>query len=102
MTLHPRPASPDEPTNVETDHPRAPASAGVFTRPLFSCCCCPQPTVQRRRSLTHFPGKPVVSKVCPIRFPATCESPAQGPGAWDAVNHGPGPPHRSGILEEQQ
>ena len=24
MTLHPRPASPDEPTNVETDHPHAP------------------------------------------------------------------------------
>ena len=37
MTLHPRPASPGQPTNVETDHPRAPASAGVLTHPLLSC-----------------------------------------------------------------
>lgn len=31
MTLHPRPASPDWPNNVETDHPRG----GHIT--LFSC-----------------------------------------------------------------
>ena len=44
------------PTNVETDHPRAPASAGVFTRPLFSWCCWLKPTVQQRPARTHFLG----------------------------------------------
>jgi hypothetical protein len=37
MTLHPRPASPDEPTNVETDHPHDPEGHGVLTHTLFSC-----------------------------------------------------------------
>ena len=43
MTLHPRPASPGKPTNVETDHPH-----GVLTLTLFSC-------VTRLHANTHQP-----------------------------------------------
>ena len=99
------------PTNVETDHPRAPASAGVFTRPLFSWCCShslpsnadgpARISGPAERRAARGRADRSLSKVCPIRSPRPLRTPLAGSGSVASGDRAPEPPHRSGKLEDK-
>ena len=59
MTLHPRPASPGEPTNVETDHPH-----GVLTHTLFSCASSLPVNGERPTNISYAAGAPPQHTKC--------------------------------------